>query len=408
MKPCRRCGKSARLISVGTSPVDATSFAPEAEYVTEIRRQLQRFVAENAPPQRCREWDRAHTWPRDLFSELAAMGLIGLTIPEQHGGSGQDLVAAVAVIEELCQAGAFLAGPYIHAAFYGGMNLSENGSAAQKAELLPRIAAGQLLLCYGLSEPNVGGDLASVETRATRDGPDIVVNGAKRWCTGADWSDYIYCLVRSGDPEARYRNLSFLLIPTDTPGISMQPIEHSNLRYTASMDVHFDDVRLPESAIVGGADMWDRGWELLAGRALDVEKIEITAVTYGIARAAVEEAWRYAQDREQFGRPIARHQAVAHKLVTARTQLQAARHMLYHGAWLADQGRPCSVETSMAKLFVADTGVEIALACQQVMGAYALSDAYSMERHVRDLLGMPIVGGSSDMQRNNLANLLQL
>jgi alkylation response protein AidB-like acyl-CoA dehydrogenase len=188
----------------------------------------------------------------------------------------------------------------------------------------------------------------------------------------------------------------------------MQAIEHSNLRYTASMDVYLDNVRLPESAIVGGTGMWNRGWEQLAGRALDVEKIEITAVTYGIARAAVEEAWRYAGEREQFGRPIARHQAVAHKLVTARTRLQAARHMLYHAAWLADQGKPCAVETSMAKLFVADTGVEIALACQQVMGAYALSDSYSMERHVRDLLGMPIVGGSSDMQKNNLASLLNL
>jgi alkylation response protein AidB-like acyl-CoA dehydrogenase len=188
----------------------------------------------------------------------------------------------------------------------------------------------------------------------------------------------------------------------------MQPIEHVNLRYTASMDVYFDNVCVPETAIVGGCDMWNQGWKLLTGRALDVEKIEITAVSYGIARAAVEEAWQYAKEREQFGKPIAKHQVVAHKLVTARTQLQAARHMLYHGAWLADQGLPCSVETSMAKLFVADTGVEIALICQQVIGAYALSDAYDIERHVRDLLGMPIVGGSSDMQKNNLASLLRL
>lgn len=174
------------------------------------------------------------------------------------------------------------------------------------------------------------------------------------------------------------------------------------------MDVYFDNVEIEEDAIVGGPEMWDRGWELLAGRALDVEKIEITAVAYGIARAAVEEAWVYAQERVQFGKPIAQHQAIRHKLVDARTKLQAARHMLYHGAWLADNNLPCSAETSMAKLFVADTGVEIALTCQQVMGAYALSDSYDMDRHVRDLLGMPIVGGSSDMQKNNLAGLLKL
>ena len=147
---------------------------------------------------------------------------------------------------------------------------------------------------------------------------------------------------------------------------------------------------------------------MLAGRALDVEKLEVAAVTFGFAQAAVEEAWAYAQERVQFGKPICAHQAVRHKLVTARTRLEACRLMLYNAARLAHEGRPCAAETSMAKLFIADTGVEIALACQQVMGAYALSDAYDMERHVRDLLGMPIVGGSSDMQKNNLAALWRL
>lgn len=383
-------------------------FTAEPEHIVQIRRQLQRYIAEHAPREKRRAWDREATWPRQAFQGIADMGLIGLTIPETYGGMGQDIVAATAVIDELSQAGAFLAGPYIHAAFYGGMNISENGSEAQKRELLPKIARGELFLCYGLSEPNIGGDLASVETRADHAGEEIIINGVKRWCTGADWSDYIYCLVRSGPADARYKNLSFVLIPTDTPGISMQPLEHANLRYTKSMDVYFDDVRLPSSAIVGGKTMWNQGWKMLAGRALDVEKIEITAVAYGIARAAVEEAWQYAQARVQFGQPIARHQAIRHKLVTARTKLQAARHMLYHSAWLANEGLSCSVETSMAKLFCADIGTEIALTCQQVMGAYALSDAYDMERHVRDLLGMPIVGGSSDMQKNNLASLMRL
>ena len=384
------------------------TFAPEEEHITELRRQLQRFVAHKMPRALRRECDRTHTWPREIFKELADMGLIGLTIEEKYGGTGQDLVAAVAVIEELAQVGPFLAGPYIHAAFYGGMNLSENGSEVQKETLLPKIANGELLLSYGLSEPNVGGDLASVETRADKKAGKIIVNGAKRWCTGADWSDYIYCLVRSGESDTRYKNLSMLLIPTDTPGINMQPIEHANLRYTASMDVYFDNVELDETCIVGGPEMWNKGWQLLAGRALDVEKIEITAMAFGAARAAVEEAWQYAQARTQFGKPIAQHQAIRHKLVTAKTKLQAARHMLYHGAYLANEGLPCAVETSMAKLFVADVGVEIALACQQVIGAYALSDEYDIERNVRDLLSMPIVGGSSDMQKNNIANMLKL
>ena len=386
----------------------AHSFATEPDHVTALRRQLSRWVADKMPREKRREWDKAHTWDRALFKELAEMGLIGLTIPEEFGGQGEDIYAAAAVIDELCQGGVSMAGPFIHAAFYGGLNISENGSKEQKEALLPKLARGEMFLSYGLSEPNVGGDLPSVETRVTRDGDEIVINGAKRWCTGADWSDYIYCLCRSGGPEDRHGNLTFVLVPTNAPGVSMQPIEHSNLRYTDSMDVFLDDIRLPASAIVGGPEKWNKGWEALAGRALDVEKIEITAVAYGIARAALEEAWTYAQERTQFGKPISKHQAIAHKLVTARTKLAACRHMLYHAAWLASEQLPCSVETAMAKLYVADTGVEIGLICQQVIGAYGLSDAYDIERNVRDLLGMPIVGGSSDIQKNNLARMLRL
>lgn len=380
----------------------------EPGHVVELRRQLRRFVEAKAPREKRREWDRAHTWPRELFRELAEMGLCALTVPEAYGGEGQDIVAAVAIVEELSRAGAFLAGPYIHCAFYGGMNIAENGSESQKAALLPRLAKGELLFAYGLSEPDVGGDLSNVRTRAQLDGDSLVVNGAKRWCTGADWADFIYCLVNSDTKAPKHDALSFLLIPAKTPGVSVTPIEHANLRYTASCDVHFDDVRLPLDAIVGGPKMWGKGWAMLAGRALDVEKLEVAAFTFGIAQAAVEEAWTYAQQRVQFGKPICAHQAVRHKLVTARTRLEACRLMLYNAARLVNEGKPCAVETSMAKLFIADTGVEIAIACQQVMGAYAMSDAHDMERHVRDLLGMPIVGGSSDMQKNNLARFWRL
>jgi alkylation response protein AidB-like acyl-CoA dehydrogenase len=384
------------------------TFTDEPEHIGQLRETIARFVAQHAPREARIAWDRAHAWPRDVYAELNKLGLTGLTIPAEYGGAGQDIVAAIAVIEELAQAGPALAGPFIHTAFYGGMNLSENGSESQKREYLPRLAKGELFFAYGLSEPDVGGDLASVSTRARIEGDEVVIDGAKRWCSGADWADVLYTLVRSGEPGDRYRNLSFVLIPTKTAGITMQGIAHANLRYMDSQDVYFDSVRVPVANIVGGPDMWNKGWKLLAGRALDVEKLEITAVAFGIARAAVTEAWEYAQQRVQFGKPIAEHQVIRHKLVTARTKLNAARHMLYHAAWLANEGRPCSVETSMAKLFVADTGVEIGLICQQVMGAYGLSDAFDMERHVRDLLGMPIVGGSSDMQRNNLAGLWKL
>lgn len=385
-------------------------FTEEPEHIRQLRELIRRFVAAEMPPELRRRLDREHRFPPELFRKLADLGVCGLTIDEAYGGQGRDLVAAVAVIEELCRGGAFLAGPFIHCAFYGGMNISENGSEEQKQALLPRLARGELLFAYGLSEPEVGGDLASVTTTAVRsaDGKTLRIDGFKRWCTGADWVDYIYCLVRSGPPEARYENLSFVLIPPKTPGIRVHPIEHANLRYTLSSDVLFENVEIPASQIVGGDAGWNRGWRMLAGRALDVEKIEISAVTFGIAQAAVEEAWQYAQDRKQFGRPISGHQAVRHALAEARTRLEACRLMLYRAAWLAQTNQPCSVETSMAKLFIADTGVEIALACQRVLGAYGLAEGHDMERHVRDLLGMPIVGGSSNMQKNNIANRLGL
>lgn len=385
-------------------------FTDEPEYLTQLRATLRRFVDEHLPREAVRLWDREHRFPRDVFARLAELGVCGLTIDEAYGGQGRDLVAAIIVIEELARRGGSVAGPFIHCAFYGGVNISENGSPEQKQALLPRLARGEMFFAYGLSEPDVGGDLASVTTtaRLSPDGTQVVLNGSKRWCTGADFADYIYCLVRSDEGLPRYRNLSFVLVPPTSPGVTVTPIEHMNLRYTLSCDVHCDEVAVPIDNIVGGRARWNDGWRMLAGPALDVEKLEITAVTFGIAQAAVEEAWQYAQERVQFGRPISGHQAVRHALVDARTKLQACRHMLYHAAWLAQMGRPCSVETSMAKLFVAETALEIGLACQRILGAYGLSEGFDMERNVRDLLGMPIVGGSSNMQRNNIANRLKL
>jgi alkylation response protein AidB-like acyl-CoA dehydrogenase len=316
----------------------------------------------------------------------------------------------VVCIEELARRGTSLAGPYIHCAFYGALNILENGNEAQKQRLLPELAKGRLLFAYGLSEPDVGADLAScaVTARLEEDGRHVVVNGTKRWCTGARIADYIYTLVRTGQPGERYKNLSLLMIPTNLPGISIVDIDHSGLRYSATTDVIFDDVRVSIDDIVGGIEKWNKGWPMLVGRALDIERLEITATAFGVAASAVEDAWTYAQERKQFGRPISGHQAIRHLLVDARTRLQACRHMLYHAAWLATEGRDCSVESSMAKLFVAENGVQIALACQRVLGAYGCARDYDMERYVRDLLCMPIVGGSSHMQLNNIAGRLAL
>ncbi|RLA21708.1 MAG: acyl-CoA dehydrogenase [Gammaproteobacteria bacterium] len=385
-------------------------FQEEPEHILIIRQQIKRFIAEEMPRDLVRQWDRDMHMPKDVMCKLAKLGVCGLTVDEQYGGIGRDIYAALVVIEELARRSMHLAGPFIHTAFYGGINISESGSEAQKQAYLPKLARGELMFAYGLSEPDVGGDLADVRTtaRRTSDGAHVIINGTKRWCTAARESDFIYCLVRSDTEAPRYHNLSFVLVPTDAPGISFSDIEHTGLRYAKTGDVILDDVQIPVENIVGGEAGWNTGWSKLIGPALDVERLEITTCALGIAHAAVEDAWQYAQERRQFGKLISSHQAIRHTLADAKTKLQACDHMLYHAAWLANEGKPCAVESSMAKLFIGETALEIALECQKVMGAYGLATEYDMERYVRDLMCMPIVGGSSNMQRNNITGQLHL
>jgi len=385
-------------------------FSEEPEHIGMRRESMRRFVERHLPEDKVRSWDKAGEAPISVFHELAKTGVCGLTIDEEYGGEGKDLVAAISVLEELGKRGGAAAGPFIHCAFYGGLNIGANGSEEQKRNLLPKLAKGELLMAYGLSEPDVGGDLASVQTRGSlsEDGKEVIINGTKRWCTGARFADYIICLLNSDPDGKKYQNLSFVLIPTNSTGITVYDLDHSGLRYARSTDVIFEDVHVPAENILGGPESWNKGWPMLAKEALDVEKLEITAIALANASAAVDDAWDYAQQRKQFGRVISGHQAIRHKLSVAKTKLQACRHMLYHAAWLADRGEPCSVEASMAKLFIADTGLEIVLACQQVMGAYGCSGDYDMERYVREATLMPIVGGSSDMQKNNIAARLGL
>ena len=385
-------------------------FTDEPEHITMLRDSVKKFVAKEMPAEKMRAWETSRTFPRDVFSKLAELGVCGLTVDEEYGGLGRDIVAAVMVLEELSRSGTALAGPFIHCAFYGGINISEKGSDAQKRDLLPKLASGELIFAYGLSEPNVGADLASVSTRAELidDGKAVLVNGAKRWCTAAGDADHIYCLVKSDPVAPKYQNLSLLLIPTDTPGIAIENIAHQALGYAETTDVTFEDVIVPSSLIIGGTEGWNRGWPMLAGPALDVEKLEVAALAFGLAAGCLEMAWKYAQERQQFGKSISSHQAIAQTLAQLQTKLLASRQILYYAAWLADMRRPCSAETSMAKLFVTETAREIGIECQQILGAYGFADEYDMGRMVQDLLLMPVIGGSSNIQRNNIAKRLRL
>jgi alkylation response protein AidB-like acyl-CoA dehydrogenase len=375
-----------------------------------LRESIRRFLSQNFSREQARECDDQCHFPEETFRQLAQMGVCGLTIPEEYGGAGVDVVAAIAVIEELTRRGTFLSGPYIHSAFYGGLNITENGNEEQKRELLPKLANGEILFAYGLSEPDVGGDLASVATTAelSQDGQSLVINGTKRWCTAGRDADYILTLVRSGPKEERYKNLSLVVVPTSNKGVSFVDIEHTGFRYAATTDAIFENVEVSLDCVLGGGEKLNQSWSMLATAALDVERIETAALAYGIAAAAVEDTWEYAQQRKQFGKPICAHQAVRHSLSDVKTKLEACRLMLYNAAEMADQGLDCAVASSMTKLFVAETTVEIVLSCQRIMGAYGYARDYDMERYVRDIIVLPIAGGSSNMQRNNIANRLGL
>ncbi|MEZ5924273.1 MAG: acyl-CoA dehydrogenase family protein [Hyphomicrobiaceae bacterium] len=380
----------------------------EPEELIRLRDTLRRFVEREMPRSLARTWDRDDVFPREVFSKLADLGVMALTVPEDHGGAGRNITATMAVIEELSKRSSAVAVPYIMCACYAGMNIAESGSVGQKSELLPRIARGEILFSYGLTEPDAGADLASVKTRARRDGDRIVVTGTKRFCTGANISDYIYCLVES-DPEApRHKNLSVLLVPTNAPGITITVTDAIGMHGAPTNDVVMEAVALGPEAIVGGESGWNRGWETLVGPVLDVERLEVAAMAVGIAEAAIADAWDYAETRRQFGKPIASYQAIRHKLADLRMDALAARLMLYHAAGKADRGEPVGPESAMAKLFCTEKAKAITLDCQQLIGAYGLTPDYDIERLVREALILPIVGGSSNIQKNNIANMLGL
>lgn len=383
-------------------------YVPESREHEMLRQSLRRFLERECPGEKVRRWDEEDYYPPELTVKLRELGVFGLTTPEEYGGAGRDIPAAILTIEELSRGYLMTALVYIMGAFYGAMNICESGSEEQKRELLPKLAAGEMLIAYGLSEPNVGSDLASVETYAELEGDYFVVNGAKRWCTGAEIADYIFTLVKTDRQAPRYQNLNMLLIDPKSPGITIEPIKKMGYHGVKTTDVTFDNVKVPKKNLLGGMDMLYKGWMQLARPALDVEKIEVAAGALGIGQAAYDDAFQYAQERRQFGKPISAHQSIRHMLADMATELFASRLMVYQCAQLAQEERPCSVETSMTKLFVGEAAIRIALNAQKILGAYGYAMEYDVQRYVRDVLLFQIIGGSSAIQRNNIMNRLGL
>jgi alkylation response protein AidB-like acyl-CoA dehydrogenase len=374
----------------------------EPDHISQLRDTLQRFVVKEMPRDKAAQWDKENHFPREVFSRLAELGVMGLTVPESYGGVGRDIVSTMVTIEELSKRSLAISVPYIMSACYAGMNLVECADAAQKAAMLPKVATGELLFAYAWTEPDIGADLAGVRTTAVRHGDSLIVNGAKRFCSGAAISDYIYALVRTGEKEARHHNLSFVLVPPTTAGVSIHPIDALGMKGAATTDVTFEQVEVPIANLMGGEGGWNRGWSMLTGAGLDVEKLEVAAISVGIAQAALDDSWEYAHQRHQFGKPIADYQSVQHKLADMMTRVHTARLILYQAAAMANENQPCGMETSMAKLHATEVAKSVALECLTITGAYGYVKGFDVERYVRDALLMPIIGGSSAIQLNNI------
>jgi alkylation response protein AidB-like acyl-CoA dehydrogenase len=374
----------------------------ETEDIAQLRQSLRRFVEREMPRHEAARWDHDNHFPRQVFAKLATLGVTGLSVPEQYGGAGRDIPAIMAVIEELSKRSLALSIPYIMCACYAGMNLSECASTEQKALLLPRVAEGTLLFAYGWTEPGVGADIADVRTTAERNGDTLVISGQKRFCSGAGICDYIYTLVRSGRADDRHRNLSLVLIPPQSPGVKIHAIEALGMKGAATTDVTFDRVVVPLANLMGGEAGWNRGWQMLTGSGLDVEKIEVAAISLGIAQAALDDAWRYAHERSQFGRPIAEYQSIQHKLADMACRVHTARLAVSHAAGILNRGEAASIATSMAKLHASEVAKSVSLECMTIHGAYGYVKGFDAERYVRDALLMPIIGGSSAIQMNNI------
>jgi alkylation response protein AidB-like acyl-CoA dehydrogenase len=361
----------------------------------EMLRQMVRDFAERELKPRAHETDEQAELPQDVIRQMAGLGLLGLTIPEEYGGLPVDNVSIAIALEEVGR-GCGGTGLTLEAhTCLGVLPIVRWGTPEQKERFLPRMATGESFGCLALTEPDAGSDLAGARTTAVEDGDSWVINGSKAWITNASITDVIVVFLRT-DPGAGTRSFSMLLVETDRPGLTIGPKEKKmGLRGSPTHPLTFEDVRVPRGNLLG-----TRGRGLQQTMAiLDSGRVGISALAVGLAQGAFEEARRYALQRSAFGKPIVEHQAIQFMLADMATQIHAGRLMLWHAAWLEDQGQRFSVEASMAKLYTSEMAERAAYQAVQIHGGYGYSREYAVERIYRDVRLMTIGEGTSEVQR---------
>jgi alkylation response protein AidB-like acyl-CoA dehydrogenase len=341
-------------------------------------------------------------WP--AVRKMGPLGLLGLEVPEEYGGAEVDAISAAIAIEEL---GWGCGSTALAISAHNGLALGpivKFGSRQQKSKWLPPLATGKgKLACLGLTEPGAGSDLqGGVRTAAVIEGDSWIIDGSKMWLTNASISDVMVLLVRT-DPNGGSRSLSQIIVPTDAPGISLGPVEKKmGLKGSPTHAVTFDEVRVPLENLLGEEG---RGLHQTLAT-LDSGRVGIGALAVGLAQSAFEEALKYAQERETFGKPIAQHQAVQWMLADAATEIQAARLMVYWAASLKGAGVSYTKQAAMAKLFATEVSERVCRNAIQIHGGYGYSSEFSVERIYRDTRLMTIGEGTSEIQRLVIARHL--
>ncbi|MFF5725949.1 acyl-CoA dehydrogenase family protein [[Kitasatospora] papulosa] len=359
-----------------------------------VRQLAEDFVAREITPHVV-EWDRAESVDKAIVKKLGALGFLGLTIPEEYGGSGGDHLAYCLVTEELGRGDSSVRGIVSVSLGLVAKTIASWGSEEQKRQWLPRLTSGEAVGCFGLTEPGTGSDAGSLSTKAVRDGDDYVINGSKMFITNGTWADVVLLFARTGDTPG-HRGVSAFLVPADAPGLTRRTIHGKlGLRGQATAELVLEDVRVPASTLMGPEG---KGFSV-AMSALAKGRMSVAAGCVGIAQAALDAAVRYAGEREQFGRSIASYQLVQELISDISVDVDAARMLTWRVADLVDRGQDFATAASTAKLFASEAAVRAANNALQVFGGYGYIDEYPVGKLVRDARVMTLYEGTSQIQK---------
>lgn len=369
-----------------------------------LRDSVRRMMDRIATPEYIRRLDREQQYPVELYDAWVEMGLISMPFPESLGGLGGNAIDLAIIAEELGKKSFDFFQAY-GASVFCGLNLAHFGTEAQKNHWIPKLLSGEIKMSVSMSEPDAGSDIGAMRTTARRDGDHWVINGQKLWATGAAAKNNVINLYVKTDTSAHYRKgMSLLLVDNDTPGVKMRKLDLLGRRCVGTYEIFFDDVRVPADRLVGGEN---RGWDVVM-HCLQLERLTASAGYSGAALAVVDLALQYAKDRKQFGRPIGTFQAIGHMLADMATEAEAARTLVLRAAWMVAAGKDALKEISMAKLYASETFAKVANQGMQIFGGYGYNMEFDMQRLFRDSRITTVAAGSSQMQRNLIANLMGL